>query len=165
MIFCRFESIHYLIFARSTQRIHQLFRLCHYLSPRAHLHVVGMLRFMFFTQANRACPPLFFFCSCVYFCLYGPFTCISFHNFSGQLPADNLLRVVCLFVALTNARYTDSLRSGLSLCWFDKLQGSLTVLLCLINKLSSLTSCVVDQICTVYNYRNLHWRVQMFSLP
>ena len=25
------------------------------------------------------------FCPCVYFCLYGPFTCISFHKFSWQL--------------------------------------------------------------------------------
>ena len=24
------------------------------------------------------------FCSCVYFCLYGPFNCISFHKFSRQ---------------------------------------------------------------------------------
>ena len=27
----------------------------------------------------------FIFCSCVCFCLYGPFYCISFHNFSRQL--------------------------------------------------------------------------------
>ena len=27
----------------------------------------------------------FLFCSCVYFCLYGPFNCISFHKFSRQL--------------------------------------------------------------------------------
>ena len=29
----------------------------------------------------------FFFCSCVCFCLYGPFNCISFHNISRQLSA------------------------------------------------------------------------------
>ena len=27
------------------------------------------------------------FCSCVYFCFYGPFNCISFHKFSWQLSA------------------------------------------------------------------------------
>ena len=27
----------------------------------------------------------FLFCSCVYFCLYGPFKCISFHKFFPQL--------------------------------------------------------------------------------
>ena len=27
----------------------------------------------------------FLFCSCVYFCLYGPFNCISLHKFSEQL--------------------------------------------------------------------------------
>ena len=32
-----------------------------------------------------ACSFLFF--SCVYFCLYGPFNCISFHKFSWQLSA------------------------------------------------------------------------------
>ena len=32
----------------------------------------------------------FLFCFCVYFCLYGPFSCISFHKFSRQLPAFSL---------------------------------------------------------------------------
>ena len=37
-------------------------------------------------------PTLFFlsFCSCVCFCLYGPFNCISFHEFSQQLSAFSL---------------------------------------------------------------------------
>ena len=30
-------------------------------------------------------PTSFLFCSCVYFCLYGPFSCISFHKFSRHL--------------------------------------------------------------------------------
>ena len=55
----------------------------------AHLHKVGMLRFMFLTQTSRACP-LLLFCSCVYFCLYGPLNCISFHKFSRQLSAFSL---------------------------------------------------------------------------
>ena len=32
----------------------------------------------------------FLFYSCIYFCLYGPFNCISFHKFSRQLPAFSL---------------------------------------------------------------------------
>ena len=60
-------------------------------SPRAHLHVVRMLRFTFWTETNRARPLFFFlllFCSC--FCLCGPFNCISFHKLSRQLSAFSL---------------------------------------------------------------------------
>ena len=58
-------------------------------SPRAHLHVVGMLRFMpDINQPNLPTP--FLFCSCVCFCLYGPFNCISFHKFSPKLYAFSL---------------------------------------------------------------------------
>ena len=32
----------------------------------------------------------FLFCSCVYFCLYGPFNCVSFHKFSRQLSPISL---------------------------------------------------------------------------
>ena len=32
----------------------------------------------------------FLFCSCVYFCLCGPFNCISFHKFSPQLSTFSL---------------------------------------------------------------------------
>ena len=35
-------------------------------------------------------PPFFLFCSCVCFCLYSPFSCISFHKFSRQLSAFSL---------------------------------------------------------------------------
>ena len=35
-------------------------------------------------------PPPFLFCSCVCFCLYSPFNCISFHKFSRQLYAFSL---------------------------------------------------------------------------
>ena len=67
-------------------------------SPRAHLHVVGMLRFMSLTETNRACPVLFtmFLCVCVFmafstvsyllFCLglisavFGPFNYISLYE-------------------------------------------------------------------------------------
>ena len=55
---------------------------CH-LSPRAHLHLLGMLRFMSDKPTKLA--HSFSFCSCVYFCLYSPFNCISFHKFSPQL--------------------------------------------------------------------------------
>ena len=34
--------------------------------------------------------PFFLFCSCVCFCLYGPFNCISFHKFTQQLSVFSL---------------------------------------------------------------------------
>ena len=46
----------------------------------------------------------FLFCSCVYFCLYGPFNCISFHKFSRQLSAFSLCSstlISALLVLLT----------------------------------------------------------------
>ena len=39
------------------------------------------------------------FCSCVCFCLYGPFNCISFHKFSRQLSAFS----ICFFFGLNSA--------------------------------------------------------------
>ena len=77
-------------------------------SPRAHLHLVGMLQFMFLTKTNRACPLLFILFLSVsnfmalstvfhfissptnsrfltlfirsYFCLIGPFKYISLYE-------------------------------------------------------------------------------------
>ena len=78
-------------------------------SPRAHFHVVEMLRFMSLTQINRPCPFLFILFLCLflslwpfqpyfisyilptthrflalffrsYFCLVGPFSYISFYE-------------------------------------------------------------------------------------
>ena len=51
---------------------------------RVHLHVLGMLRYMSKINQPRL-PTLFLFCSCVYFCLYCLFNCISVHTFSRQL--------------------------------------------------------------------------------
>ena len=42
----------------------------------------------------------FLFCSCVCFCLYGPFNCISFQKFSRQLSASSLCSS-CLISALS----------------------------------------------------------------
>ena len=63
-------------------------------SPRAHLHVVGMLWFMSFDtmsfDVNQASLPTPFSSALgVLFCLCGPFGCISFHEFS-QLSAFSL---------------------------------------------------------------------------
>ena len=53
-------------------------------SPRAHLRVVGMLRFM--SDTNQPSLPTPFYSVLVsVFCLHGPFNCISFHKFSRQL--------------------------------------------------------------------------------
>ena len=62
-------------------------------SPRAHLHVVGMLRFMSDINQPSVPTPFFFFfkfCSCVHICLCGPFNYISFHKFSRQLSVFSL---------------------------------------------------------------------------
>ena len=59
--------------------------------PWAHLLVVGMLRFMSdINQPSLPTPFFFLFRSCVYFCLYSPFNCISFHKFSRQLSVFSL---------------------------------------------------------------------------
>ena len=48
-------------------------------SPRAPLHVVGMLRLMPWHKPTEHVHS-FLSRSCVSFCLYGPFNCISFHT-------------------------------------------------------------------------------------
>ena len=59
------------------------------LCPRAYLHVVGMLRFMFLYKPTE-CAHSFLFCSSVYFFLYDPFNWVSFHKFSRQFAAFSL---------------------------------------------------------------------------
>ena len=54
-------------------------------SPWTHLHMVGMLRFKPTELAHS-----FLFSSCICFCLYDLFYCISFHKFSWQLSAFSL---------------------------------------------------------------------------
>ena len=39
-------------------------------TPRAHLHVVGILRFKFLTKTNRACPFLFILFLCLFLSLW-----------------------------------------------------------------------------------------------
>ena len=57
-------------------------------------------------------PTPFLFRSCVYFCLYGPFTCISFHQFSlqlsvfllcssGLISAILVLSTICFFMKVS----------------------------------------------------------------
>ena len=52
-------------------------------SPQAHLHKAGMLWFM--SDINQLSLLTPFYSVLVYFTLYGPFNCISFHKFSQQL--------------------------------------------------------------------------------
>ena len=54
-------------------------------SPRAHLHVGGDVAVDVFDVNQPSLPTPFLFCSCVCFCRYGPFNCISFYEFSQQL--------------------------------------------------------------------------------
>ena len=51
-------------------------------SPRAHLDEVGMLGFVSFDINQPSLPTPFYSALGVYFCLYGPFNCISFLNLS-----------------------------------------------------------------------------------
>ena len=57
-----------------------------------------MLRFILWYKPTELAHS-FLFCSCVRFCLYGPFNCISFHKLSRQLPAFSLCSF-CLLSAL-----------------------------------------------------------------
>ena len=45
---------------------------------------------LFCLQCQPSLAHSFLFCSCVYFCLYGPFNSISFHKFSRQLSVFSL---------------------------------------------------------------------------
>ena len=78
--------------------------LCFKPSPRAHLHVIGMLRFMLWHKPAELAHSLLFR-SCVYFCLCGPFNCISFHKFSRQLSAFSLCscNLISAFLVLSTA--------------------------------------------------------------
>ena len=72
------------------------------LSPWSHFHMMGMSWFM--SDINQpSLPTLFLFCSCVYFCLYGLFNCISFHKFSRQLSAFSLCSscLICTLLVLS----------------------------------------------------------------
>ena len=65
-------------------------------SPRAHLHVVGMLRFM--PDINQLILPTpFLFFSCVCFCLFGPFNFVLFLNSPDNSPfSHSVLPVLSL---------------------------------------------------------------------
>ena len=72
-------------------------------SPWAHLHVVGMLQFMFLTKINLACPLFFILFLCLFLSLW-PFQLNFIHNFSQQLSAFSLCSsspISALLVLLT----------------------------------------------------------------
>ena len=67
----------------------------------------------------------FLFCSCVCFCLYGPFKCISFHKFPRQLSAFSLCSsgLISVFLVFsTRYLFTNvSLSSDIILCGWLRL--------------------------------------------
>ena len=73
------------------------------------------------------------FCSCVYFCLYGPFSCASFHKFSRQLSAFSLCSSDIIFaVSVLSIMYLFmkvSVSSNIILCRWLGLKHQLTNLL------------------------------------
>ena len=83
------------------------------------------------TELAHSC----WFCSCVCFCLYGPFSCISFHKFSGQLSAFSLcssglisaslvLSTVCINESLPQPWYNPSWLAGLKALTYLPLRTS-----------------------------------------
>ena len=60
------------------------------LSPLAHLHEAGMLFMIYVWHKPTEFAHSFLFYSCIRFCLYGPFNCISFHKFSWKLSTFSL---------------------------------------------------------------------------
>ena len=65
----------------------------------------------------------FLFCSCVYFCSYGPFNCISFHKFSQQFLAFSLCSpdlISALLVLSTVYIFINISLNGLMTCVLGK---------------------------------------------
>ena len=72
----------------------------------------------------------FLVCSCLYFCLYGPFNCTAFHKFSRQLSAFSLccsgLISACLALSTMYLFMKVSLSSDFVLCGWLGLKHQLT---------------------------------------
>ena len=62
----------------------------------------------------------FLFCSCVCFCLYGTFNCVSFHKFSRQLSAFSLCSTGLISALLVLS----------AICLFTKVSLSPDIILC-----------------------------------
>ena len=68
----------------------------------------------------------FSFCSCVYFCLYGPFDCISFRKFSRQLSTFSFCSsglISALLVLSTIYLYESLLQPWYNPLWFGGLKA------------------------------------------
>ena len=63
----------------------------------------------------------FLFCSCVYFSLYGPFNCTSFHKFSRQLSAFSLCSSGLIFSLLVLSTLSIYLYESLFQLWYNPL--------------------------------------------
>ena len=61
----------------------------------------------------------FLFCSCIWFCLYGPFNCILFLKFSRRLPSFSLCSSRLIFALLVFS--TISLAESLLQPWYNPL--------------------------------------------
>ena len=73
--------------------------------------------YIFFLHKPAKLAHSFLFWSCIYFCLYGPFNCISFNKFSQQLPTFSLCSSFCL---IGSFNYT-SLYENLLQPWYNPL--------------------------------------------
>ena len=107
-------------------------------SLRAHLHVVGMSRFMFF-DINQPSLPIPFHSVLVPISVYGPFNCISFHKLSAFSPCSSGLISAFLVLSTIYLCMNVSFRPDIILCGFLGLRHQLTDLLFLVaNKSSAL---------------------------
>ena len=93
--------------------------LCRHVVPAGSPSRGGDVRvYVWHKPTELACS--FLFCSCVYFCLYGPFNCISFRKFSWQLSAFSLCSSGLISALLVHSTYhfmkvslsPDIIRSG-----------------------------------------------------
>ena len=101
-------------------------------SPRAYLQWWGCSGLCLWHKPTKLAHS-FLFCSCVCFCLYGPFNCISFHKFPQQLFAFSFCCCInfALFVLSTIYLFMKvSLSPHIILCGWLGLKHQLTKYQC-----------------------------------
>ena len=83
-------------------------------SPWVHLLIVdsGDITVYVPDKNQPSVPPPFLFCSCVCFCLYSPFNCISFSKFSRQLSAFLLCSSGQLYISVKVSLSPDIILCG-----------------------------------------------------
>ena len=118
---------------RSTRHGHVLLRTSYYKSPHGLTFTWwGCYSLCLWHKPTE--PALsFLFCSCIYFCRYGPFNCISFHKFSKKLSVFSLCSSGLISALLVLSTMSDvSPLSGISGLSFDSTLLSPLLFFCLV---------------------------------